>query len=215
MSTVRRFTQLDVFTAEPLKGNPLAVVHDAQGLERCADGRLRTLDQPQRDHLPAAAHASRRRLPRAHLHAGPRAAFRRPPDARQLPRLAAGGRAQREGEVVQECGVGRCASCAVTARGSRSPRRRCVAAARSTRPRWRRSRALEDPARRDPRLELGRQRTALGGGDAGLARGAAGAAARLRRDGRAGARRGRPWPGGAADVEVRAFVPTLGCRRIR
>ena len=29
----RRFHQLDVFTAVPLKGNPLAVVHDAQGLD--------------------------------------------------------------------------------------------------------------------------------------------------------------------------------------
>ena len=28
----RRFSQLDVFTAVPLRGNPLAVVHDAQGL---------------------------------------------------------------------------------------------------------------------------------------------------------------------------------------
>ncbi|MBE0546944.1 MAG: PhzF family phenazine biosynthesis protein, partial [Rubrivivax sp.] len=28
----RRFHQLDVFTAVPLKGNPLAVVHAAQGL---------------------------------------------------------------------------------------------------------------------------------------------------------------------------------------
>ena len=30
---VRRFTQLDVFTAQPLRGNPLAVVHDAAGLD--------------------------------------------------------------------------------------------------------------------------------------------------------------------------------------
>ena len=30
--TARRFSQLDVFTAVPLRGNPLAVVHDAQGL---------------------------------------------------------------------------------------------------------------------------------------------------------------------------------------
>ena len=29
---IRRFTQVDVFTATPLLGNPLAVVHDAQGL---------------------------------------------------------------------------------------------------------------------------------------------------------------------------------------
>lgn len=32
MTMTRRFTQLDVFTAQPLRGNPLAVVHDAQGL---------------------------------------------------------------------------------------------------------------------------------------------------------------------------------------
>ena len=30
--SVRRFTQLDVFTAVPLKGNALAVVHAAEGL---------------------------------------------------------------------------------------------------------------------------------------------------------------------------------------
>ena len=30
--TERRFSQLDVFTTVPLRGNPLAVVHDAQGL---------------------------------------------------------------------------------------------------------------------------------------------------------------------------------------
>jgi PhzF family phenazine biosynthesis protein len=30
--TERRFSQLDVFTTMPLRGNPLAVVHDAQGL---------------------------------------------------------------------------------------------------------------------------------------------------------------------------------------
>ena len=30
--TRRRFSQLDVFTAVPMRGNPLAVVHDAQGL---------------------------------------------------------------------------------------------------------------------------------------------------------------------------------------
>src|SRR5712691_11042548 len=32
MTTARRFSQLDVFTAVPLKGNPLAVVHDAEDL---------------------------------------------------------------------------------------------------------------------------------------------------------------------------------------
>ncbi len=56
------FTQVNVFSADPLGGNPLAVVHTAEGLseaqmaaprsgayrrgtERSADGRARTLDQ--------------------------------------------------------------------------------------------------------------------------------------------------------------------------
>ena len=29
---MRRFSQVDVFSAEPLLGNPVAVVHDADGL---------------------------------------------------------------------------------------------------------------------------------------------------------------------------------------
>ena len=33
MPTLHRFHQLDVFSAVPLKGNPLAVVHDADGLD--------------------------------------------------------------------------------------------------------------------------------------------------------------------------------------
>ena len=37
MTTARRFSQLDVFTDQPLRGNPLAVVHDAQGL---SDGQM-------------------------------------------------------------------------------------------------------------------------------------------------------------------------------
>ena len=37
MTTARRFTQLDVFTATALRGNPLAVVHDAEGL---SDARM-------------------------------------------------------------------------------------------------------------------------------------------------------------------------------
>ena len=88
----RRFDQLDVFTAEALRGNPLAVVHDAAGPGRRAHGGLRALDQPVRDHLPAAAHRRGGRLPRAHLHARRRAALCRPPHAGQLPRLAGGRR---------------------------------------------------------------------------------------------------------------------------
>ena len=32
MTRQRRFSQVDVFSDQPLRGNPLAVVHDAQGL---------------------------------------------------------------------------------------------------------------------------------------------------------------------------------------
>ena len=48
------------------------------------------------------------RLPRPHLHARPRAAVRRPSDARDVPRLAqpSGGRAHRDDVVVQECAAG-------------------------------------------------------------------------------------------------------------
>ena len=36
----RRFHQLDVFSAVPLKGNPLAVVHDARGLSDAERSRV-------------------------------------------------------------------------------------------------------------------------------------------------------------------------------
>ena len=36
----RRFKQVDVFTAEPLKGNPLAVVLDGRGLDAAAMQRF-------------------------------------------------------------------------------------------------------------------------------------------------------------------------------
>lgn len=107
MSSPRRFTQLDVFTATPLKGNPLAVVHDAQGLDdaqMAAFARWTNLSEttfllPPTD--PAADYRVRiftpdRELPFAgHPTLGSCHAW-----------LAAGGRARYEGEVVQECGVG-------------------------------------------------------------------------------------------------------------
>lgn len=107
MSTARRFTQLDVFTATPLKGNPLAVVHDAEGLsdaQMAAFARWTNLSEttfllPPTD--PAADYRVRiftpdRELPFAgHPTLGSCHAW-----------LAAGGAAKRDGEVVQECGVG-------------------------------------------------------------------------------------------------------------
>ncbi len=103
----RRFDQLDVFSAVPLKGNPLAVVHAAQGLTdatMAAFARWTNLSEttfllppvdPRADYrvriftpggeLPFAGHPT---LGSCHAW------------------LAAGGQPRQPGRVVQECGVG-------------------------------------------------------------------------------------------------------------
>ncbi len=211
MSSSRRFTQLDVFTAEPLKGNPLAVVHDAQGLSDAqmsafarwtnlsettfllpptqpgADYRVRIFT-PDRE-LPFAGHPT---LGSCHAW------------------LAAGGRAQRDGEVVQECGVGlvrvrrdgtRLAFAAPPLRRSGPPDeatlaqiahclkipRSAIRAASwvSNGPHW----VAVMLGSRDEVLALKPDFSAIGDYELGVV---------------------APWSGGAADFEVRAFVPTLG-----
>ena len=103
----RRFSQVDVFTDRPLLGNPLAVVHDAQGLDDAtlaAFARWTNLSEttfllPPTD--PGADYRVRiftpgGELPFAgHPTLGSCAAW-----------LAAGGRPRHASEVVQECGVG-------------------------------------------------------------------------------------------------------------
>ena len=103
----RRFTQVDVFTDKPLLGNPLAVVHDAQGLSDAqmqafarwtnlsettfllpptdagADYRVRIFT-PHRE-LPFAGHPT---LGSCHAW------------------LEAGGAARAADEIVQQCAVG-------------------------------------------------------------------------------------------------------------
>lgn len=106
--TDRRFSQLDVFTTVPLRGNPLAVVHDAQGL---TDAQMANMarwtnlsettfllppDDPEADYrvriftpggeLPFAGHPT---LGSCHAW------------------LAAGGVPRDARVVVQQCGVGR------------------------------------------------------------------------------------------------------------
>jgi PhzF family phenazine biosynthesis protein len=103
----RRFDQLDVFSAEGLSGNPLAVVHDAEGLDdkrMAAFARWTNLSEttfllppsdPKADYrvriftpggeLPFAGHPT---LGSCHAW------------------LAAGGRPRQDGVVVQQCGVG-------------------------------------------------------------------------------------------------------------
>ncbi len=103
----RRFHQLDVFSAVPLKGNPLAVVHAAQGLPdatMAAFARWTNLSETTFLLPPTQAGADYRvriwtpggELPFAgHPTLGSCHAW-----------LAAGGVPQQAGVVVQECGVG-------------------------------------------------------------------------------------------------------------
>jgi PhzF family phenazine biosynthesis protein len=103
----RRFDQIDVFTAEALRGNPLAVVHDAQGLDDArlaAFARWTNLSEttfllPPTD--PAADYRVRIFTPGGEL------PFAGHPTLGSCHAwLAAGGRPQRDGVVVQQCGVG-------------------------------------------------------------------------------------------------------------
>jgi PhzF family phenazine biosynthesis protein len=207
----RAFTQLDVFTDTPLRGNPLAVVHDAQGLDDArmqafarwtnlsettfllpptepgADYRVRIFT-PDRE-LPFAGHPT---LGSCHAW------------------LAAGGQPRRANEVVQQCGVG-------LVRLRRDGSRLAFAA-----PPLRRSgpvepevlaqivRSLRIPAdairasnwvdngpgwvavmlaSRDEVLALRPDFSAMRGLELGVV---------------------APWSGGDAQFEVRAFVPSLG-----
>ncbi len=103
----RRFQQLDVFSARPLQGNPLAVVHDAEGLDDeqlAAFARWTNLSEttfllPPDD--PAADYRVRIFTPFAEL---PFAGH--PTLGSAWAWLAAGGQARTPGEVVQQCGVG-------------------------------------------------------------------------------------------------------------
>jgi len=104
----RRFTQVDVFTDTPLLGNPLAVVHDAQGLsdtQMQAFARWTNLSEttfllPPGD--PAADYRVRIFTPGGEL------PFAGHPTLGSCHAwLEAGGVARVAGEVVQQCGVGR------------------------------------------------------------------------------------------------------------
>lgn len=107
ISNQRRFSQVDVFSAEPLFGNPLAVIHDAQGLsdeQMAALARWTNLSEtsfllPPTD--PAADYRVRIFTPKlempfaGHPTLGSCAAW-----------LAAGGQPRDPEQVVQQCGIG-------------------------------------------------------------------------------------------------------------
>jgi PhzF family phenazine biosynthesis protein len=107
LPTRRRFMQLDVFTATPLRGNPLAVVVEAEGLtdaQMAAFARWTNLSEttfllpptdPDADYR-VRIYTPARELPFAgHPTLGSCHAW-----------LAAGGVPRHAGEIVQQCGVG-------------------------------------------------------------------------------------------------------------
>ena len=103
----RRFHQLDVFSAAPLRGNPLAVVHAAQGLDddtMAAFARWTNLSEttfllPPSD--PAADYHVRIFTPQQEL------PFAGHPTLGSCHAwLSAGGQPRDQGMVVQQCGVG-------------------------------------------------------------------------------------------------------------
>jgi len=108
MTRARRFHQVDVFSAEPLRGNPLAVVHDAEGLDdarMAAIARWTNLSETTFLLPPTDGESDYRvriftpfaELPFAgHPTLGSAWAW-----------LAAGGQPRDAGRVMQQCGVGR------------------------------------------------------------------------------------------------------------
>ena len=107
MPELRRFVQVDVFTAAPLKGNPLAVVVDAAGLsdeDMAAFARWTNLSEttfllPPTD--PAADYRVRIFTPGGEL---PFAGHPTLGSAHAF--LASGGDVKKPGEVVQQCAIG-------------------------------------------------------------------------------------------------------------
>lgn len=107
MSRAHRFHQLGVFAADPLLGNPLAVVHEAQDLDdatMAAFARWTNLSETTFLLPPTQAAADYR--VRIFTPGGEIPFAGHPTLGSCHAWLAAGGRPRAAGQVVQECGVG-------------------------------------------------------------------------------------------------------------
>jgi PhzF family phenazine biosynthesis protein len=104
---VRPFSQVDVFTAEFLRGNPVAVVHDAEGIPdegMAAFARWTNLSETT-FLLPPTQPGADYRL-RIFTPGGELPFAGHPTLGSVRAWLEAGGTPAREGRIVQECGVG-------------------------------------------------------------------------------------------------------------
>lgn len=104
---MRRFSQVDVFSAEPTLGNPVAVVHDADGLsdeQMAAFARWTNLSETTYLLAPTAPGADYRL--RIWTPAGELPFAGHPTLGSAHAWLEAGGAPASEHEVVQECGAG-------------------------------------------------------------------------------------------------------------
>lgn len=213
MTELRRFVQVDVFTHEPLKGNPLAVVVDGAGLsdsQMAAFARWTNLSEttfllPPTD--PAADYRVRIFTPGGEL---PFAGHPTLGSAHAW--LASGGDPKKPGEVVQECGIG-------LVRVRRDGSRLAFAA-----PPLRRSGPVEEAALRAQvlaSLRMGAQDLLdlvwVDNGPGWMAARLASADAVLQLQPDFNVMRGLKLgvvgaypPGSPQEFEVRAFVPTLG-----
>lgn len=105
--TVRRFHQVDVFAAEATKGNPLAVVHDADGLDdtqMAAFARWTNLSETTFLLPPTEAGADYR--VRIFTPGGELPFAGHPTLGSAWAWLQAGGTPREPGVVVQQCGIG-------------------------------------------------------------------------------------------------------------
>jgi PhzF family phenazine biosynthesis protein len=107
MPTTRRFHQLDVFTATPLLGNPLAVVHEAQALDETAMAAVaRWTNLSETTFLMPPTHPDADYRVRIFTPGGELPFAGHPTLGSCAAWLDAGATPHRDDEIVQECGVG-------------------------------------------------------------------------------------------------------------
>ncbi|MSP96349.1 MAG: PhzF family phenazine biosynthesis protein [Betaproteobacteria bacterium] len=107
MRIQRRFSHLDVFTSVALRGNPLAVVHDAGGLgEEDMAALARWTNLSETSFLLPPVNPSADYLVRIFTPGGKLPFAGHPTLGSCHAWLAAGGKPKNPGFVVQECGIG-------------------------------------------------------------------------------------------------------------